>query len=201
MAEAVATMQAWNAERREDAMHEHEEGLKTAEDYWNLPDGVRAELIDGKLWEMASPSLTHQRTLGQLARLLDDHVRACDGPCEVIMAPFAVNLNADDTTFVEPDVLISCDPSRLSNRACEGAPDFAAEVVSPSSRHMDYLKKANLYEQAGVREYWIVDPLCEQITVYRYEQEGPVPHTYAFGESVPVAIWPGFCVTIPKQVG
>lgn len=181
-------------------MHEHEDGPKTAEDYWNLPDGVRAELIDGKLWDMASPSLTHQRIIGNLYSALRMHVEANGGPCEVIMAPFAVNLNADDSTFVEPDVLVVCDPSKLSNRACEGAPDFTAEIVSPSSRRMDYLRKAELFEQAGVREYWIVDPHCEQVTVYRYEQEGPVPHTYAFGEPIPMAIWPGFSVTIPKQL-
>lgn len=186
---------------RKGIMETNDDGRKTAEDYWNLPDGVRAELIDGKLWEMANPSLTHQRILGALLYAMTSHVNEHGGPCEVLAAPFAVNLDADDTTFVEPDILVVCNPGLLSNRACEGAPDFVAEIVSPSSRRMDYLIKATRYERAGVREYWVVDPQCERTTVYRYEQEGPAPHVYEFGEPIPMAIWPGFSVTVADLLG
>lgn len=85
-------------------------------------------------------------------------------------APFAVNLSADDETYVEPDVSVICDASKLSERGCEGAPDLIVEVVSPSSRRMDYFKKADLYAGAGVREYWICDPDESMTTVYCYEQ-------------------------------
>ena len=91
----------------------------TSEDYWSLPDGVRAELIDGELWDLASPSRAHQRIVFSLARKLAEHIDAHHGTCEVYPAPFAVNLFADDTTFVEPDVSVICDHSKLSDRGCE----------------------------------------------------------------------------------
>ena len=84
-------------------------------------------------------------------------------------APFAVNLFADDTTYVEPDVSVVCDRDKLSDRGCEGAPDIVVEVVSPSNPEMDYISKLHLYDTAGVREYWICDPERERTTVYRFE--------------------------------
>ena len=84
----------------------------TSEDYWNLPDGVRAELIDGELWNLASPSRAHQRIVSTLTTRLTNHIDAHHGTCEVYPAPFAVNLFADDTTFVEPDVSVICDPQQ-----------------------------------------------------------------------------------------
>ena len=161
----------------------------TARDYWNLPDGARAELIDGKLYDMAPPSFTHQMIVGGLTQILRNHVNAQGGPCKVIPAPFAVNLFADDTTYLEPDVSVICDPSKISEHGCEGAPDLVVEVVSPSSRRMDYLIKAARYEQAHVREYWIVDPMEKQTIVYRYDSEKGWATTYPFDTPIPVGIW------------
>ena len=113
----------------------------TAQDYWALPEGTRAELIDGELYSMAPPSRKHQEIVSGLVWLLRDYIQHKGGPCKAYVSPFAVNLNADDSTYVEPDVLVVCDSSKLSDRGCEGAPDFVVEVVSPSSVRMDYVKK------------------------------------------------------------
>ena len=163
----------------------------TSEDYWNLPDGVRAELIDGELWDLALPSRAHQRIVFSLARKLAEHIDAHHGTCEVYPAPFAVNLFADDTTFVEPDVSVVCDHGKLSDRGCEGAPDFVAEVVSPSNPGMDYVSKLNLYREAGVREYWICDPQQQRVLAYVFDSEA-VMQAYAFSTPVPFAVFPGF---------
>ena len=117
----------------------------TAEDDWNLPDGVRAELIDGQLWDLAFPSRKHQEITYEFGRQLGNHIEHQGGDCKVYPAPFAVNLFADDTTFVEPDVSVICDRDKLSDRGCEGAPDLVLEVVSPSNPGMDYISKLGLY--------------------------------------------------------
>lgn len=163
----------------------------TAEDYWALPDGQRAELIDGELYDMAPPTVAHQSIVTELARRLGNAVEQAGGPCKVLVSPVAVNLSADDSTYVEPDVIVVCDPSKLSDRGCEGAPDLIVEVVSPSSRKMDYLTKAALYSEARVREYWVIDPPLKRTTVYRYDIENLAPLVYPFAVPVPVGIWGG----------
>ncbi len=171
----------------------------TADDYWNLPDGVRAELIDGELWNLASPSRTHQRIVYELGRRLGDFIDEHGGSCEVYPGPFAVNLFADDTTFVEPDISVVCDPSKLSERGCEGAPDFIAEVTSPSNSGMDYISKLQLYRDAGVREYWICDPKKKQVIAYYFEEE-PVATVYRFEDRVPSALFVGFSICFANIV-
>lgn len=167
----------------------------TSEDYWNLPEGERAELIDGKLYAMAPPSLRHQNIIFSLSRKLADYIDANNGTCQVVLAPFAVNLNANDETYVEPDISVICDKSKLSERGCEGAPDFIVEVVSPSSRKHDYSTKNTLYLNAGVREYWIVDPDRERTTVYRYEEDA-APIIIPFDQAIQVGIYSNLSITI-----
>ena len=94
----------------------------TSADYWSLPEGQRAELIDGVLYDMTPPGRVHQKLIGELYFALSSYVKCQNGNCEVYFAPIAVNLNADDSTWVEPDVIVVCDPSKLSDRGCEGAP-------------------------------------------------------------------------------
>lgn len=164
----------------------------TAEDYWNLPEGVRAELIDGELYDMTPPSWTHQQIVAGLVRVLGNRIEENGGPCKVCPAPIAVNLAGDETTWVEPDVVVVCDPAKISERGVEGAPDFVVEVVSPSSVSLDYLTKASRYQRAGVGEYWIVDPLSRHTTVYRFEEDGAgFMNRYGFDDPVPVGIWDG----------
>ena len=127
------------------------------------------------------------------------HIDSHGGPCKVYPAPFAVNLFADDTTFVEPDVSVVCDRGRLSARGCEGAPDFVVEVVSPSNPEMDYVSKLNLYREAGVREYWVCDPQRERVLAYRFGAPA-VMDTYAFTQTVPAMALPGFEVNFGEIV-
>ena len=162
----------------------------TSSDYWGLPDGQRAELIDGELYDMTPPSRVHQELVSGLTHALRDYVISHDGPCRVYPAPFAVNVDAADRNWVEPDVVVVCDPAKLSDRGCEGAPDLVVEVVSPSTRRMDYMVKLPIYGNAGVREYWIVDPDAQHTTVYRFGEDGPhFCAQYPFQTPVPVGIW------------
>ncbi len=167
----------------------------TAEDYWNLPEGERAELIDGQLYALASPSRIHQEIIIELTYHFQHYIKSNKGNCKIYAAPFAVNLNANDQTFVEPDISVICDPDKLSDRGCEGAPDLVIEVVSPSSRRMDYIRKMALYADAGVREYWIVDPATEQTTLYRFE-ETDAPAIIPFNQDIPVGIYKNLQINI-----
>lgn len=168
----------------------------TVEDIYGLPEGERAELIDGQMYAMSSPSRIHQQILGFLYRKIADHIDANQGKCEVNMAPFAVFLHNDNRTYLEPDISVVCDKSKLDDRGCNGAPDWVIEIVSPSSRAMDYYRKLFLYQNAGIREYWVVDPEKQRVSAYHFEQE--TMEEYSFGEQAPVGIFEGFSVELPK---
>ena len=171
----------------------------TSEDYWNLPDGERAELIDGQLYNMAPPSRIHQKLVMKLSASIQQHIDSKSGSCEVYPAPFAVNLNADDKTYVEPDIAVICDKNKLTDRGCSGAPDLVIEIVSPSSRKMDYSTKNALYSDAGVREYWIVDPLRQRTIVYHLES-GDAPTIFAFNQPISVGIFPDLAICIADLI-
>ena len=167
----------------------------TSEDYWNLPEGSRAELIGGTLYSMAPPSWEHQRLADGIVATLRSHIEAEGAPCKACSSPLAVNLFGDESTWVEPDVLVVCDPSKIGERGVVGAPDFIAEIVSPSSRRMDYYTKLDLYERAGVREYWIVDPKHRRTTVYRFDRDG-IPMIYPFDMPVPLGLAEGLVIEV-----
>lgn len=167
----------------------------TSEDYWNLPEGQRAELIDGQLYDMAPPSRIHQKLCTKLASVIDSYITARKGDCEVYAAPFAVNLDAEDKDWVEPDISVICDKNKLTDRGCSGAPDWIIEIVSPSSRRIDYRQKLVLYEKSGVREYWIVDPERERTTVYHLESDD-APEIYVFDQSIPTELYLDLAITI-----
>ncbi len=171
------------------------EKVYTAEDYWNLPDGRRAELINGTFYNMAPPSRIHQKLSVQLCRIIGNYIESHDGFCEVYSAPFAVNLNSDDKIYVEPDISVICDSEKLTEHGCNGAPDFIIEIVSPSSLKMDYGEKIVLYQNAGVREYWIVDPAKQQTTMYYYEAD-ITPVIFAFNQPIVVGIYKDLSITI-----
>ena len=171
------------------------ENRYTLEDIFNLPDGQRAELIDGQIYRMSPPSRIHQKLVGELDVAITNHIRSKGGPCEVYPAPFAVVLNQDEDTYVEPDISVICDKEKLSDRGCEGAPDMVVEIVSPGSRRMDYTTKNALYSDAGVREYWVVDPEKERTIVYRFEAD-EAPAIAAFDQPMAVGILNGLQITI-----
>ena len=167
------------------------EVIYTTDDIYALPDGERAELIDGKIYYMSPPNVRHQKILNYLSTEINLYIRSKNGSCEVYPAPFAVFLDEDNTTYVEPDISVICDKTKLENgRGCLGAPDWVIEIVSPSSRYMDYFTKLFKYRNAGVREYWIVDPLKNRIMVYHFETE--TVEEYSFTNKVKVSIYQGF---------
>ena len=168
--------------------------LYTSDDYWNLPEGERAELINGQFYAMAPPSRIHQKLCFQLSKQIDNYIVSQKGNCEVYPAPFAVNLDAENKNWVEPDISVICDKTKLTDRGCSGAPDLIVEIVSPSSRKMDYARKVGIYMDAGVREYWIVDPDALRITVYLFKERNiDEVKIYTFKDTVPVAIFDGKC--------
>lgn len=128
---------------------------------WNEDEHV--EIINGEAFMMATPSRRHQEICFEIGRQLGNYLEGKQ--CRVYLALFGVRLferegdrPEDVDTVVEPDISIVCDRSKLDKRGCKGAPDFIAEVLSPSTQRQDQLVKLNLYQRAGVREYWIVDP-------------------------------------------
>ena len=162
----------------------------TIDDIYNLPDGQRAELIDGELYMLSTPNRIHQRLVKEFTYLIEDYIRSKNGDCEVYPAPFAVFLNANNEIYLEPDISVICDKNKLTNEGCNGAPDWIIEVVSPSSRPMDYNKKLFKYRTAGVREYWIVDYERNLITVYDFEHDEMADYT--FSEKVKAGIYEDF---------
>lgn len=168
----------------------------TVEDIYNLPDGQRAELIDGELYMMATPGRIHQRLVMLLSNRIFNYINSKNGDCEVYPSPFAVFLNADDKLYLEPDISVICDKDKLTEEGCEGAPDWIIEIVSPTSRPMDYNKKLFKYRTAGVREYWIVDPMKRQITVYNFEHD--TYEEYSFSDKVKAGIYDDFDINFAE---
>ncbi|MCD8347019.1 MAG: Uma2 family endonuclease [Lachnospiraceae bacterium] len=168
------------------------QGEYTLEDYLALPEDRRFELIDGVIYDMASPTLIHQAVCVKLVRKFDNYIAENHGSCMAFISPVDVQLDCDDRTIVEPDVLVVCDPSKLRRERVYGAPDLVVEVLSPSTSKKDRSLKLTKYRRAGVREYWIVDPDQKRVFVYEFEK-GDSYVIYGFDDSVPVGIYDGKC--------
>lgn len=164
-----------------------QEKTYTVDDILALPEDVRAELIDGQIYYQAAPSRTHQRISMFLATKISNYIDSKKGQCEVNAAPFAVFLSENSKNYLEPDLTVVCDSSKLTEQGCKGAPDLVVEIVSPSTRNMDYNKKLFLYRTAGVREYWIVDKEKNMIMVYDFEKD--LYENYTFSDTVKVNIF------------
>lgn len=126
--------------------------MYTISDIYALSDGERAELIDGQIYNMAPPGRLHQKISWKLHQAIANYIDSRNGLCEVYAAPFAVFLNDDDINYVEPDLSVICDLSKLDDKGCHGAPDWVIEIVSAGSRSRDYMTKLFKYRTAGVRE-------------------------------------------------
>ena len=163
----------------------------TLEDYYAVPEPRRVELIDGVFYDLASPARTHQILvawiINRFLMCMTEHGKDC-----VVLPSFDVQLDRDNETMVEPDLLICCDPSIVEEDRIYGAPDFVLEILSPSTRAKDLYVKLNKYHDAGVREYWIVDPKKEQVIVYRFEDIDE-QDSYTFSDTVPLGISGGKC--------
>ena len=140
------------------------------EQYEALPENVRAEVFDGVLHNMASPSQIHQTILTELLVSIRNYLRKKGEECQVFPAPFDVKLSDKPLTIVQPDIMIVCDKNKLNGKRCNGAPDFIIEIVSGNPSD-DYVRKLYYYQNFGVREYWIVDPRRKTVTVNYFERE------------------------------
>ena len=171
-------------------------GPNTIEDIYALPDGIRAELIDGKLYYIPTPTRTHQKIAGEMYLAAAAHLKAYSKECEVYIAPFGVYLNGDDSLYVEPDLSIIRDTSRLSERGCMGAPDWIIEVVSAPTRKTDYAVKLNKYRESGVREYWIVDPSLRTVLTYLFDSDKNVEDAdlFSFDAEIPSSLFDGLVI-------
>lgn len=169
--------------------------IYTEEDYYSIPEDVRAELIDGHIYYQAAPSRIHQTLSGELLTVINNYIKAKKGDCKVYPAPFAVKLFSDGKNIVEPDISVICDKNKLTDRGCDGAPDWIIEIVSPSTQQMDYGIKLFRYRTAGVREYWIVNPMTCTVNIFDFEHEEKTGQ-YKFDEDIPVCIYEGLSINI-----
>ena len=169
------------------------QGQYTVDDYYNMPDDVRVELIDGELYYMEAPSFAHQVIAFQIGFMLEYFVKRQKGDCTVMALPLDVRLDCDDRTMVQPDVLVVCDDKKKTMKGVVGAPDFVVEILSPSTGKKDLITKLKKYKNAGVKEYWIVDLDKKTITVHFFAKTD-LATIYGFEDEIPVGIFQGECV-------
>lgn len=142
---------------------------------WDEND--RIEIISGEAFMMAPPSRIHQEILAELTRQFGNFLEG--KRCRVYPAPFGVRLFEQDgdtpedvDTMVEPDISVVCDSNKLDDHGCKGAPDLVIEILSPSTQRRDRLVKLGLYQRAGVREYWTVNPEDKTVQVMLLDDNG-----------------------------
>lgn len=180
----------------------HEERFTFA-DVLTWEESDRIEIIEGLPYMMSPPLTIHQSILAELITQINTYLK--DKPCRLFPAPFGVRLFEQDgdapedvDTLVEPDLSVICDRSKLDKYGCKGAPDFIVEVLSPSSQRHDRMVKFDLYQRAGVREYWIVDPDRKYVQVLLLEEgRYHAPLVYGPTESLPVTVLEGCVVDLP----
>jgi len=179
----------------------------TYADYLTWMDDQRRELFDGFIHLMSAPIRIHQHLSGEIGYLLQTFVKKRKRKCRIYQAPFDVRLpknneTADDKVYdvVQPDICVICDHSKLDKRGCIGAPDLMVEVLSPSTAQKDWNKKFNLYEAAGVREYWIVDPNAKTINVFLLQPNGKYDWgtVYECHQKAPVHIFEGLEIDLKE---
>lgn len=175
-----------------------EEHIYTEDDYYRLPENFRAELIDGQIYCQAAPSRIHQEVLSFLHATIYAYIKEKRGTCKVYPAPFAVKLFNDRKTIVEPDISVICDLGKLTDKGCSGAPDWIIEIISPGNPGNDYVRKLNLYADAGVREYWIADPSGKTVSVYNLASGTFRAVEYSFEDEIKVMIYEDLSITLKE---
>lgn len=166
-----------------------QEKYYTAEEFYAMPEDMRAELVNGEIIYMAVPGRLHQELSRELLFAITGYIKEKGGKCRVFSAPFNVQLKENEDVILEPDISVICDTGKLTKHSCIGAPDWVIEIVSPSNPSYDYITKLNMYYNAGVREYWIVEPKNETVYVYNMEG-GELPlKTYSFHDTIKAGIY------------
>jgi Uma2 family endonuclease len=181
----------------------------TYADYLEWDEDFRAEIVNGVVYAMSPPLTAHQILARNLTIEFGNYLRG--KPCQLFPAPFGVRLfpkeDHSDDTVVEPDLVVVCDSSKIDKRGCNGAPDLVIEILSPSNAKWERIRKFNLYLEAGVREYWIVDPEDQVVQVHILDQDRYTTAAYGIDDPedpyrkytsdiVPVSVLPGFAIDL-----
>ncbi len=184
----------YSADTGQDVYSLKKQGEWTVEDYLALPDDIRVELIDGVIYDMTAPTKAHQLIAGEVYRQLANCRLEHDMECFPFIAPVDVQLDKNDKTVVQPDVLIVCPDPDVEDRdgRVYGPPAFVLEVLSDSTRRKDTVIKLRKYRNAGCREYWIVDPKNKRVSVFDFEK-ADLPTEFGFDDVIPVGISDGLC--------
>jgi Uma2 family endonuclease len=165
---------------------------------WNPGETERCELIYGVPCAMAGANTGHQTILGELFRQFANFLAG--QPCRVLPAPYDVRLfyeeDESDDTVVQPDIIVVCDKAKLGKEGCRGAPDFVAEILSPSNMAAEMQRKFKLYRQAGVREYWVLDPESKTLLIHLFEGGRILSRFYSAEEIASVEILPGLEIAL-----
>ena len=177
----------------------HEPNFYTYTDLLEIDENVRAELHDGEIVMMAPPLRQHQSILMELSYQIKNFLKG--KKCKVYPAPFGVRLfpkkdKSDDTVF-EPDITVVCDPEKLDERGCNGAPDLVIEILSQSTASYDRFYKYRKYQTAGVKEYWIVDPDQKYVQACILENSRYVVSMYDHTEKAPITVLDGCEIDLP----
>ena len=172
-------------------------GPYTTDDIEALPDGQRAELIDGYIYMMSSPTFAHQIIAGSLHHRILSHLEAHNGKCTPIMAPFTVYLDGKKSKkhWCEPDVYVVCDKKKIHDDAVYGAPDWIIEIASPSSLSKDLVKKPEAYQRYGVKEYWCINPMDKSLYVWLFSDDLSLSKC-TFSDEISPSLYPDFKVKI-----
>ena len=175
-----------------------EDRIYTMEDIKALPEGQRAELVDGRIYMMAPPKPDHERMIFQISRRIGNHIEEKNLPCEVLTSNVGVFLFEDDSTYLLPDLKVICDDSKMGDDGYHGAPEFIIEVLSPATKSRDMLQKLHWYWEAGVKEYWMID--IPKRLVYRHVFKPDYEHDIrSFDDDIAVSICPGFSLNLGQM--
>ena len=182
-----------------------EEQYFTYADYkaWELKPRERYEIIYGVAYAMSAPNTIHQQISIALASEFFTFLKG--KPCKAFHAPYDVRLfyeeDESDDTVVQPDVMVICDPKKIGEEGCRGAPDLVVEILSPSNNVFEMERKLKLYREAGVREYWVVDPKNKHISIYRLKGKDYILQTSSIQDSVQSEILPGLEISLTELFG
>lgn len=188
----------------------------TTEDIFALREGKNAELIDGKLYPTELPTLTHQEIVVGLGHALYKYIANNDENKEVFFVPLGVFLFDDNLNYFVPDLFV-CEKSRLTEDGCHGAPDIIIEVTSENTEQLDYMLKFTKFWEAGVKEYWIVNPRIRQVSVFYFDgitdkdmvgdnvvtdddAENAVTVMHSFDEEISFYLYPDLTVRVADYV-